>query len=100
MASDKSKPITPFISGQLPEFVRIGHPTMVAFLSAYYEWLDNDESGFRSPKKLGSAIEVDESLDQFIDRFKNEYLLDFPQTLAISEKTKKPRRCSKTSKEH
>lgn len=90
MASDKSKPITPFISGQLPEFVRIGHPTMVAFLSAYYEWLDNDESGFRSPKKLGSAIEVDESLDQFIDRFKNEYLLDFPQTLAISEKTKKP----------
>lgn len=63
---------------------------MVAFLSLYYEWLDQDESGFRSPKKLASAIDVDHTLDQFVDQFKQEYLLDFPEKLAISETTKKP----------
>lgn len=90
MSNDKNKPITPFISGQLPEFVRVGHPTLVAFLEAYYEWLDGDESGFRSAKKLANALEVDQTLDEFVQRFKNEYLLDFPEKLAISERTKKP----------
>jgi hypothetical protein len=90
MSNDKNKPITPFVSGQLPEFVRIDHPTLVAFLSSYYEWLDSDESGFRSAKKLANATDVDNTLEEFVQRFKNEYLLDFPEKLAISERTKKP----------
>jgi hypothetical protein len=90
MSTDKNKPITPFVSGQLPEFVRVGHPTLVAFLSSYYEWLDSDESGLRSAKKLANVVEVDQTLDEFVDRFKKEYLLDFPEKLAISEKTKNP----------
>ena len=88
--NNSSNPISPFIAGQLPEFVRVDHPTLVAFLSSYYEWLDADNTYLRSPQKLKNVIDIDRTLDQFIENFKNEYLLDFPQTMAISEKTNKP----------
>jgi len=44
MESKNPNPISPFVAGQLPEFVRVDHPTMVAFLNAYYEWLDDDKT--------------------------------------------------------
>ena len=88
--NNSSNPISPFIAGQLPEFVRVDHPTLVAFLSSYYEWLDSDNTYLRSPQKLKNVIDIDRTLDQFIENFKNEYLLDFPQTMAISQKTNKP----------
>lgn len=90
MQDKNFKPTAPFISGQLPEFVRIDHPTLVSFLTAYYEWLDSDNKYLRSPKKLASVIDVDTTLDEFINYFKNEYLLGFPEKLAMSEKTGKP----------
>jgi hypothetical protein len=90
MTDKNFNPTSPFIAGQLPEFVRVDHPTLVAFLTAYYEWLDSDNTFLRSPKKLASVIDVDSTLEEFISYFKNEYLLGFPEKLAVSETTKKP----------
>lgn len=82
--------IHPLIPSQLPEFVRVDHPTLVAFLQAYYEWLEMQESSLYSPMKLGAAIDVDKTLDQFVDSFKSQYLLNFPKTFAISKENNKP----------
>lgn len=90
MTDKNFNPTAQFIAGQLPEFVRVDHPTLVAFLTAYYEWLDSDNTYLRSPKKLASVIDVDTTLEEFISYFKNEYLLGFPEKLAVSETTKKP----------
>jgi len=88
--SQHKEHIHPLIPSQLPEFVRVDHPTLVAFLSAYYEWLDTQTDYLRSPMKLGSVIDIDKTLDQFVDAFKNEYLLNFPKTLAVSKDTNAP----------
>ena len=85
MTIPSENPVSPIIAGQLPEFVRIDHPTLIAFLGAYYEWLDNDNQYLRSPKKLKSVIDVDTTMDGFLDSFKNEFLFDFPETLAITD---------------
>ena len=70
MTNNNSNPISTFIAGQLPEFVRVDHPTLVAFLTSYYEWLDADNIYLRSPQKLGNVIDIDRTLDEFIANFK------------------------------
>jgi len=90
MTNNNSNPISTFIAGQLPEFVRVDHPTLVAFLTSYYEWLDADNTYLRSPQKLGNVVDIDRTLDEFIANFKNEYLFGFPETMAVSDVTKKP----------
>jgi alpha-tubulin suppressor-like RCC1 family protein len=88
--SEHGEHIHPLIPSQLPEFVRVDHPTLVAFLSAYYEWLDTQTDYLYSPMKLGSIIDIDRTMDEFVDNFKAQYLLNFPKSLAINKDTKMP----------
>jgi hypothetical protein len=92
MHENKSREISNLVQGRLPEFIRVDHPTLIAFLEAYYEWLqDRDRTGkIISPMILQDVIDVDRSLDDFISHFKKEYLFDFPEKLAISQETGKP----------
>ena len=76
--------LSSLVPSQLPEFVRIDHPTLVAFLSAYYEWLETN-SELYSPMALEGLSDVDETMDKFVSQFKKQYLLDFPEELAIAE---------------
>lgn len=69
------------VSKQLPEFVREDHPTFVAFIEAYYEYMATQQ-----PRTLETIRDIDESLDSFIINFKNEldingrYFSDVPIT--------------------
>lgn len=64
--------IKPFISSvvskQLPEFVRDDYSTFVAFLEAYYEYLDNNYT----KRNLKELRDIDETLEDFVTYFKNE----------------------------
>lgn len=84
--------ISPFVPNRLPEFVRVDHPTLVAFLEAYYEWLGlrRDSGLVLSPMAMHDIPDVDTSLDQFIDNFKSQYLFNFPESLAVSKETGEP----------
>ena len=50
--------LSPHLHAQVPEFVRLDHPTFVAFLTAYYEWLDRQGAYLRSPNVLGKVYDV------------------------------------------
>lgn len=92
MSIDDDRQISRFVSDRLPEFVRIDHPTLVAFLEAYYEWLDlrRDSGLVVSPMAMHDIPDVDTSLEQFIDNFKSQYLFNFPDSLAINKETNEP----------
>lgn len=92
MSIDDNKHLSELVSAQLPEFVRVEHPTLVAFLSAYYEWLDirRNEGLILSPMAMRDVPDVDRTMDQFIAEFKKEYLFQFPESLAVSTETGKP----------
>jgi alpha-tubulin suppressor-like RCC1 family protein len=92
MDNDDFKQLSPLVEGRLPEFIRVDHPTLVAFLAAYYEWLQKKDRGGQivSPMMLQDVIDIDLSMDEFITQFKKEYILDFPEQLAISKSTGKP----------
>ena len=54
------------VANQLPEFIREDYPTFVAFLEAYYEYLEQNDAD------LYQLRDIDTTLDRFIQYFKNE----------------------------
>ena len=60
------------VASQLPEFIQANYPTFVAFLEAYYEYVDNQSIDLHKTK------DIDEALDQFITYFKGELANNFP----------------------
>ena len=66
------------INRQVPEFVREEHPLFITFLEAYYEYLEQKQTGQLSDltqkaKDLRYLSDVDYSLNEFEDSFFNTY---------------------------
>ena len=62
-----SIPLKSIVSRQIPEFAREDYPLFVAFMEAYYEYLDQYEK-----RDLESVRDLDNTLDSYIQFFKNE----------------------------
>ena len=68
------------IPSQVPEFVREDYPTFVAFIEAYYEYLD------ANGVDLGSLRDLDSTLDDFIKYFKSELAQNMPSNLQVDDR--------------
>jgi len=79
MALVKTK-VSTVVSKQLPEFVREDNAQFVAFLEAYYEFLEQSNK-----RNLESLRDIDDTVDSFVQYFKDELLQQLPQTL-LSDK--------------
>ena len=76
-----------FIKNQLPSFIREDHSTFVAFMEAYYEWLDSNTDNIRITSQVDNVFDIDESLDIFVEDFQKTYIASFPISLAINPET-------------
>jgi len=90
------------VASQLPEFIRndTSYETFVAFIQAYYEWLEevntsntqiatattNQGVTFATQNML-NYNDVDTTIDTFVDYYVNEFLPNFPKE-ALTDKTK------------
>ena len=79
MALVKAK-VSSVVSRQVPEFIREDNTQFIAFLEAYYEFLEQTEK-----RNLESTRDIDDTVDSFIQYFRNEVLLHIP-TSVISDK--------------
>lgn len=70
---------------QTPEFVREEHQQFIKFLQAYYEWLELQGNAGYVLRELEDTFDIDKTVDDFVDYFKKELLIDIPQT-ALSDK--------------
>jgi hypothetical protein len=68
------------IPSQVPEFVRSDYPTFVAFVEAYYEYLDSQGVD------LLTVVDLDKTLDNFIVYFKNELASALPNDITVDER--------------
>ena len=68
------------IPSQVPEFVREDYQTFVSFIQAYYEYLDN------SGVDLNSLRDLDSTLEDFIQHFKNELAINLPADLNVDDR--------------
>lgn len=68
------------VKRQLPEFVREDYPTFVAFVEAYYEFLQANNVDLKEIRDL------DTTLDSFIQYFKKEIAQTLPSHIVADEK--------------
>jgi hypothetical protein len=61
------------VSRQIPEFIREDYPTFVAFVEAYYKYLQDEGVD------LSTARDIDKTLDEFVLEFKKELAHNLPQ---------------------
>ena len=78
------------INRQVPEFVRDEYPTFIHFLEAYYEFLENKQTGknndlVNKSKDLRYLSDVDYSINQFEDNFLNTFATFLPKDVQVDK---------------
>lgn len=85
------KPISFLVEKQIPEFIRSdqnnNYENFVAFVKAYYEWLETENGVTAETRNLLSYADVDKTTDEFIKYFTTKFLPYFPETL-LNDKSK------------
>jgi hypothetical protein len=96
-----NKFISPFIASQFPAFYNQEGPNFIAFVQAYYEWLEqpdgitytsnnvtyksDDVNVVYQSRSLLEYNDIDQTLDQFLIHFKNSYINSLPES-ALADK--------------
>jgi len=78
------------INRQVPEFVREEHPNFIAFLEAYYEFLENKQGTKKNDltteaKKLRNISDVDLSIGEFETSFFNTFASLIPRNVEVDK---------------
>ena len=75
--------ISNLVASQVPEFIRSDYQTFVAFLEAYYEWLEQQGQTINVTKNIGGYFDIDTatkasigdlSLDIYIQELQKNYV--------------------------
>lgn len=87
------------VLNQLPEFLRAdsGDPTasgnyqtFIAFLQAYYEFMEQDSEAQYVIQNARSYADVDNTIDLFVDKFLEEFAYDLPGAIFTNQATNTP----------
>ena len=89
MASNPNLPIHPSfderisvrVEGQLPDFVKQDHATFVAFLEAYYEYMEQTGKPYEIIGNLKNYFNIDKTVDDFLQYFKTQFGKDIPEVI-------------------
>lgn len=78
---DIEKFISPLIASQFPSFYKEEGPNFIAFVKAYYEWLEQSNNPIYHARRMMSYTDIDETTEQFIEYFKNTYIDTLPENI-------------------
>jgi len=78
--------ISDLIASQVPEFVNSDYPTFVAFLEAYYRFLEQDEHALELVQNARSYNDIDRTASSFIYFFIKQYAFNFPVSAATNQR--------------
>lgn len=85
MATDKK--ISTLVQSQLPQYLTEEGPNLVAFLKAYYEWMETTGQATDASKNLLVNRDIDTTdLNKFYEYFRREVLSQFPQAMLADKK--------------
>lgn len=80
------KHISPFIASQFPSFYREEGPNFVAFVQAYYEWLEETGNVVNRSRTMLDTIDIDETEMEFIKYFKHTYISSIPESIIADKR--------------
>ena len=71
--------ISPLIQSQVPDFVNADHPNFVAFLEAYYEWMEIEGNAVERTLLLNDYYDIEKTIDEFVESFEDKYMKNIPR---------------------
>ena len=80
------KNISQLVESQFPQVYQEEGAELVAFIKAYYEFLETTKQSTKLSREMFDANDIDKTLDQFIVHFKEKYLKDFPFVSATDKR--------------
>lgn len=78
--------LSSIVSSQLPEFIQSDYPTFVAFIEAYYKFLEQDQGAFELLQNARSYADVDTTIPSFVVYFLNQYAPNLPANALVNKK--------------
>ena len=84
--------ISPLIKSQVPDFVNADHPNFVAFLEAYYEWMEQSGNATERTLLLNDYYDIETSIDEFTASFEDTFMQEFPVDFETDESGNKVNR--------
>jgi hypothetical protein len=77
--------ISSLVNSQFPEFIRSDYTTFVAFVEAYYKFLEQDQGAQEIIQNARSYSDIDLTIESFVQYFLNQYAKDIPQSVLINK---------------
>ena len=81
-----TKFISPLIASQFPAFYRDQGLNFIAFLEAYYEWMESQGNVIDYTRSMSDLGDIDLTTAEFIGYFKNKYIHALPDTVVADKR--------------
>ena len=78
--------ISPLIESQFPSFYKEEGQNFIAFVKAYYEWLETENNVLWHTRRLLNTFDVDDTSEDFIVYFKEQILKNVQFTTASNKR--------------
>lgn len=78
--------VSPFISQQFPQFYKAEGPNFIAFVKAYYEWLEQSNQAVGHARYLLDYNDIDETLPEFVKYFTSELIANLPEAAIVDKR--------------
>ncbi len=81
MVPDNITFVSNLVKNQFPDFYKQDGDNFIAFLEAYYQWMEQEEGLITQSRQLLETNDIDLTADKFLDHFKQKYMRDLPVEL-------------------
>jgi hypothetical protein len=78
---DSHKYISTQIENEIPQFIRMEYPNFVAFIKAYYEWMEKQGAPYHFIANALNYSDVDRTSLQLLDEFGKNFLNPLPNII-------------------
>ena len=85
-AEETLKKISSQIESQFPGFIREEGPQFVAFLKAYFEYMDQQGNAVNAARSIQDNKDIDRTVDSFVEYFRREYMVNIPASVLADKR--------------
>lgn len=80
------KKISSQVETQFPGFIREEGPQFVAFLKAYFEYMEQSGNAIHSARSIPDNHDIDRTVESFIEYFRKEFMVSIPQSVLADKR--------------
>ena len=80
------KKISSQIESQFPSFIREEGPNFVAFLKAYFEYMEQAGNATDAVRSLEDLHDIDRTVDGFVEYFRREFMVNIPASVLADKR--------------